>query len=62
MQADAPSPLDRIPPAGEIHSYMGRLYQELALLRRLLRLAQSAQQRQQRAEPAHERREVSRAG
>ena len=58
MQIDNPSPLDRLPPPPEIHQHMGRLYRELALLRRLLRLSQSAQERQQDSK----RREVSHAG
>jgi hypothetical protein len=36
------SPLDRLPPPPVIHRHMGRLYRELALLRRLLRLSQAA--------------------
>ena len=35
--------LTRIPPPREIHSHMGRLYRELAILRRLLRLSQTIQ-------------------
>jgi hypothetical protein len=36
------SPLDQLPPPPVIHRHMGRLYRELALLRRLLRLSQAA--------------------
>jgi hypothetical protein len=38
------SPLDRLPRPREIHRHMGKLYRELALLRRLLRLSQAAQE------------------
>jgi hypothetical protein len=36
------SPLDQLPAPPTIHERMGRLYRELALLRRLLRLSQAA--------------------
>jgi hypothetical protein len=36
------SPLDQLPPPLVIHQHMGRLYRQLALLRRLLRLSQAA--------------------
>jgi hypothetical protein len=52
------SPLDRLPLPPVIHQHMGRLYRELALLRRLLRLSQAARQ-ERNPEPA-DRREVSR--
>jgi hypothetical protein len=41
---DTASPLDRLPTPPAIHQHMGRLYRELALLRRLLRLSQAARQ------------------
>ncbi len=36
------SPLNQIPPPTVIHAEIGRLYRQLALLRRLLRLSQAA--------------------
>ncbi len=53
-----PSPLDHLPAPGDIHTYMGRLYRELALLRRLLRLAQTAQARNTSSNRSEHRREV----
>jgi hypothetical protein len=50
------SPLNQLPPPLTIRERMGRLYRELALLRRLLRLSQAA-----RDERAGEHREVSHA-
>ena len=39
------SPLDQLPPPLTVRERMGRLYRELALLRRLLRLSQAARDR-----------------
>lgn len=50
------SPLDQLPPPPLIHERMGRLYRELALLRRLLRLSQAA--REERATEPANRQEV----
>jgi hypothetical protein len=61
MQPESLSPLDRLPPPRDIHTHMGRLHQELALLRRLLRLAQSAQEQRRGGEPPDGSREVSHA-
>lgn len=55
-----PSPLDRLPRPIEIHSHMGRLYRELAMLRRLLRLSQSVEA-QERPESDETRRRVNNA-
>jgi hypothetical protein len=38
------SPLTQLPPPLVIHQRMGRLYRELALLRRLLRLSQAVRE------------------
>ena len=54
---EADSPLDRLPPPVAIHQHIGRLYRELALLRRLLRLSQAAQE--QRIPKPHARQEVT---
>jgi hypothetical protein len=35
-------PLDQLPPPPAIHERIGRLYRELALLRRLLRISKAA--------------------
>lgn len=48
----ADSPLDRLPPPPIIHQHIGRLYRELALLRRLLRLSQATRDERQRDWPA----------
>jgi hypothetical protein len=55
------SPLDDLPLPREIHSHMGRLYQELALLRRLLRLSQTVQTRASRDEKCEPAREIPHA-
>ncbi len=55
----ADSPLDRLPPPPVIHQHIGRLYRELALLRRLLRLSQATRDERERDWPAS--REVSHA-
>ena len=54
---EADSPLDRLPPPVAIHRHIGRLYRELALLRRLLRLSQAAHE--QRNTRPQARREVT---
>ncbi|HEX5272762.1 MAG TPA: hypothetical protein VFW33_19830 [Gemmataceae bacterium] len=54
------SPLDRLPPPGAIHQHMGRLYRQLALLRRLLRLSQAAHEERAR-QPADRRKGAARA-
>jgi hypothetical protein len=56
-----PSPLDHLPAPGDLHTYMGRLYRELALLRRLLRLAQTAKERNPSANRPEQRQEVCHA-
>lgn len=61
MEPKEPSPLDRLPTPTEIHAHMGRLYRELALLRRLFRLAQTARD-QHDNRPAARQRGVAHAG
>jgi hypothetical protein len=56
---DAESLLDQLPAPAVVHGHMGRLYRELALLRRLLRLSQAAHQ--ERTKEASARQEPSRA-
>jgi hypothetical protein len=57
------SPLDRLPDPTEIHAHMGRLYRELALLRRLLRLTLSNRVRgNESAGQGQHTREVAHAG
>jgi hypothetical protein len=54
MQAPHPSPLYQLPPPTLIHQYIGRLYRELTLLRRLLRLSQAVQEQRAIARSARE--------
>ena len=53
------SPLGRLPSPVTIRQHMGRLYKELALLRRLLRISQQARHDAGRGQPSH--REVAHA-
>jgi hypothetical protein len=55
------SPIQHLPPPPVIHAYMGRLYRELALLRRLLRLSQAARKEHGGRRPA-DREEVRHVG
>jgi hypothetical protein len=45
--------LKRLPPPAVIHQQMGRLYRELALLRRLMRLSQAAREERGRNQSGH---------